>query len=261
VREINETLEVCRICSYQIKLENMERHVKVCQKKCQLRQLIEERATAISALLEDLKSEFQLINEKAERTEEEESLRRVAKLLLCSEKKKERNVIRRSSLVGVKSEKSFKDKFEQIIEEYEYDHGEHFILHRILEASRQKGHFEKRLNTVEINTLNSEQNDSESPQLEGDGKLEDEEEEGRPRKAKLAASLEYEKADSIRSSEILPQLNSNSSDLSSRFLRDIPTKRSLKKHTKDLAYEDVCKHYVSLQDITFEEEEQLSVSL
>lgn len=37
MRDMNETLEVCRICSYQIKLESMERHVKMCQKKCQLK--------------------------------------------------------------------------------------------------------------------------------------------------------------------------------------------------------------------------------
>lgn len=43
-------------------------------------------------------------------------------------------------MAGVKSEKSFRDKIEELIEEYEYDHGPHFILHRILEASRQKGY-------------------------------------------------------------------------------------------------------------------------
>lgn len=44
-----------------------------------------------------------LINDKVERTKEEEEFRLVAKLILCSDKKKERNKIRRSSLTGVKS--------------------------------------------------------------------------------------------------------------------------------------------------------------
>lgn len=52
-----------------------------------------------------------MINERVERTQEEDNFRKVAKLLLCSDKKKERNVIRRSSLAGVRSEKSFKDRF------------------------------------------------------------------------------------------------------------------------------------------------------
>jgi hypothetical protein len=237
----------------------MERHVKVCQKKCQLRQLIEEKSNAIAALLEELKTEFQLISDKPERSEEEESLRRVAKILLCSEKKKERNAIRRSSLAGVKSEKSYRDKVEEVIEEYEYDHGHHFILHRILETSRQKSYLEKRVNALEISTLNSDHYDSDSPHLKSDSKLEEmlgdrveEEDEAAARKSKVAKSMEYgEGEDKVLSSQqILPE-NSKSSDFSSHFLRDIPTRRSLKKRTKELAFEDVFKHYVSLQDIAF----------
>lgn len=42
----------------------------------------------------------------------------------------------------------------------------------------------------------------------------------------------------------------------------MPTRRSLKRRTKEVALEEVCKHYVSLQDIPCEEEEEaLSVSL
>lgn len=159
---MSESVEVCRICSAQVKLEGMERHVRLCQKKCQLRQAVEEKAAAIGGLLEELKAEFQLISDKAERSEEEEELRRVAKLLLCSEKKKERKAVRRSSLAGVRSEKSFRDRFEELIEEYEYDHGHHFILHRILEDSRQKGYLEKRLNALEVAALNSDHCDSDS---------------------------------------------------------------------------------------------------
>jgi len=44
-----------------------------------------------------------LMSDKAERAKEEEDFRLVAKLVLCSDKKKERNKIRRSSLTGVKS--------------------------------------------------------------------------------------------------------------------------------------------------------------
>lgn len=41
----------------------------------------------------------------------------------------------------------------------------------------------------------------------------------------------------------------------------IPTKKSLKKESKHVDFSDICKHYVSLQDIPIEEEEKLSVSL
>jgi hypothetical protein len=254
-------LEVCRICSSKIKLENMEKHVKGCQKKCLLKQQIEERNARITSLLEQLREEYQSVNEKQERTCEEESFRRVAKLLLCSEKKKERNT-RRSSLVGVKSEKSFKDKFEQYIEEYEYENGEHDLLHKILENCREKGYLEKRVNAIEIITLNSDQNESESFADKCCKSDEAEDQEGKgsaeAKKFKLPkyTSFEDESILSAKSSFALNEENnglSKSSNLFSTHFREMcsTTKRSLRKNSHEIEYDDLYKHYVSLQDIAF----------
>ena len=48
-------MSVCRICSYKIKLENMEKHVKLCQKKCVFKQQVEDLNAKIANLMEELK--------------------------------------------------------------------------------------------------------------------------------------------------------------------------------------------------------------
>lgn len=42
----------------------MEKHVKLCQKKCVLKQQVEEINAKIGSLMEELKDEYKLINER-----------------------------------------------------------------------------------------------------------------------------------------------------------------------------------------------------
>lgn len=58
-------------------------------------------------------------------------------------------------------------------------------------------------------------------------------------------------------------MKSHSSGFSSHIILDLPAKssRKTKKNSKQVDLEDVCKHYVSLQDIILDEEERLNVSL
>lgn len=150
---MEEAEEVCRICSAQVKLFNMERHVKSCQQKYLLKRQLEQKYQQFQQIFDSLRERYNQINEKTQRTEQDDKFRRVAKALLFIDRKKERTLIRRCS-VGVKSQKSSKEKVESYIEQYEEEEGEHEILHQMLENCRQRRQIEKKLNSVEISCLN-----------------------------------------------------------------------------------------------------------
>jgi hypothetical protein len=70
--------------------------------------------------------------------EQDQRFRIVARVVLSREQKKERTIMRRASLTGVKSEKSIRNKVETVLENYLDEYGEHEVLENIQRALGEK---------------------------------------------------------------------------------------------------------------------------
>jgi Fe-S cluster biosynthesis and repair protein YggX len=131
-------MEVCRICEARVSLEGMERHVRTCQRRSTLRQQIEDKNAELQKLYGELKKVYEKVSEEAWKSEQDQRFRIVARVVLSREQKKERTIMRRASLTGVKSEKSIRNKVETVLENYLDEYGEHEVLENIQRALGEK---------------------------------------------------------------------------------------------------------------------------